>query len=145
GHTVTALYEVVPVGEQVATGTVDELEYQATPGPTAKAKESGDLLMCKLRYKLPDGDTSQLIKQAVADSEGRIGQSKTDFQFAASVAAFGMLLRHSQYAGNMNYGMVLELAEPGLTQDQEGYRAEFLELVKKAQQLSGQQATPPQP
>jgi Ca-activated chloride channel family protein len=139
GHTVTALYEVIPAGEPVNTPSVDELEYQSVGGPTEAAKQSNDLLMLKLRYKQPDGDTSKLMKTPVADSDQKIGQSSADFQFASSVAAFGMLLRHSQYAGTINYGAVLELAQPGLARDSEGYRAEFVELVKTAQRLSGGQ------
>ncbi len=137
GHTVTALYEVIPAGEPTPTPEVDELEYQVVPGPTEAAKQSKDLLTLKLRYKQPDGDVSKLIKTRVADSDQKIGQASKDYQFAASVAAFGMLLRHSPHAAGMNFGAVLELAQPGLATDKEGYRAEFIELVKKAQELSG--------
>jgi len=137
GHTVTALYEVIPAGEPAPTAEVDALEYQVVPGPTEAAKQSSDLLMLKLRFKQPDGDVSKLIKTPVADSDKKIGEASADYQFAASVAAFGMLLRHSPHAAGMNLGAVLELAQPGLANDQEGYRAEFLELVKKAQELSG--------
>jgi Ca-activated chloride channel homolog len=137
GHTVTALYEVIPAGTPVNTPPVDPLEYQGMPGPNDAAKQSNDLLMLKLRYKQPDGAESKLINTTVADSDHRIGQATADFQFAASVAAFGMLLRHSPHAEKMNYGAVLELAQPGLARDEQGYRAEFLELVKAAQSLSG--------
>jgi Ca-activated chloride channel family protein len=137
GHTVTALYEVIPAGEPVATPEVDALEYQSMPGPTEAAKQSKDLLTLKLRYKQPDGDVSKLIKTPVEDSEKKIGEASADYQFAASVAAFGMLLRHSPHATNLTLGAVQELAQPGLSSDKEGYRAEFLDLVKKAQELTG--------
>jgi Ca-activated chloride channel family protein len=149
GHTVTALYEVVPVGAQVASATaeVDPLEYQdppapepkPTPGaeaPVAGAKsKSQDLLMLKLRYKAPDGDTSKLLKYPVVDNTQSIGGAGDDCELAAAVAAFGMQLRHSVYKGTVNYAMILELAESGVGEDKEGYRREFVELVKKAQAL----------
>ncbi|HEY4310313.1 MAG TPA: von Willebrand factor type A domain-containing protein [Pirellulales bacterium] len=137
GHTVTALYEVVPTGAPGVQGdSVDKLEYQSNPTPNVAAAQSNDLLTLKLRYKEPDGSESKLLKFPVADQSQTIAAAGDDFEFAAAVAAFGMLLRHSAHDGTANYGMVLELAEGGLGVDKENYRHEFLELVKQAQTLA---------
>jgi len=158
GHTVTALYEVIPVGAAAtiaAVAGVDPLEYQDPPkapeavttpgpgagapaadGPVAEAKnKSQDLLMLKLRYKLPDGDTSKLLKYPVADKDQSIGAAGDDCELAAAVAAFGMQLRGSAHKGTVNYAMILELAEAAIGEDKEGYRREFVDLVKRAQAM----------
>jgi Ca-activated chloride channel family protein len=140
GHTVTALYEVVPAG---ATGAVapeqpsdvDKLEYQTETQPNEAAARSSDLLTLKLRYKEPEGSESRLLKFPVPDRDQQIGAAGNDFEFAAAVAAFGMLLRNSAHQGAANYSVVLELAQGGLGADKEGYRREFIELVKRAQRL----------
>src|SRR5262249_18394407 len=128
GHTVTALYEIVPAGAGSAPGTpadaspqVDKLEYQSEPQPNLAAAKSNDLLMLKLRYKEPDGDTSKLLKFPVADANQQIAAAGNDFQFATAVAAFGMLLRNSAHKGAATYGSVLELAQASLGADKEGY------------------------
>jgi Ca-activated chloride channel family protein len=136
GHTVTALYEIVPAGTPVPDAATDPLEYQRPVTLTDEARQSQDLLTLKLRYKEPDGDTSQLLKFKVEDSDKSFGQASSDFQFAASVAGFGMLLRGSPYKGNVTYEAVLELATPGLATDPRGYRNEFLSLVEKAAKLT---------
>jgi Ca-activated chloride channel homolog len=115
GHSVTALYEVVPRGD--TTGQ--------------------DLLTLRLRYKQPDGDTSQLMEFALRDSGRSFPQASDDARFAASVAAFGMLLRGSPHLGDAGYEEVLRWAEGGIGYDEDGFRSEFLELVRQAKQLSG--------
>jgi secreted protein with Ig-like and vWFA domain len=136
GHTVTALYEIVPAGETVPAA-VDKSRYDnKTPeqnktipadGVTEDAAKSEELMFVKLRYKLPDEDKSSLLEYPVqAVSKEMSGDS----QFAAAAALFGMLLRGSRYCGNGNYDNVLELATPNTKNDQ--YRKEFIELVKKA-------------
>jgi len=136
GHTVTALYEIVPVGKPIQPG-VDPLKYQPTrPAPDAAA--SDELLTLKLRYKLPQADTSKLIEQPLKDDGRGFAQASKDTQFAAAVALFGMLLRHSEHVGAGNYGAVLEIAESASGDDVTGYRREFVELVKKARQYAGQ-------
>ena len=135
GHTVTALYEIVPAGKDVKLPGVDDLEYQVPARLSEAALESADLLTLKLRYKEPDGDTSKLLKFPVADAETRIGQASDDFQFAAAVAAFGMILRGSQYRGNVSLDAVQEMAQAGIGADEEGYRSEFIALVNKAKTL----------
>ena len=135
GHTVTALYEIVPAGVALDVPGVDPLKYQQ-PGRPTSAASSGELLTLKLRYKEPDGDTSSLLTFPVTDRGRSYAQASADFKFAASVAAFGMLLRDSPYKGTATYDAVLELAGEGAVNDSHGYRAEFIQLVKKAQGLS---------
>ena len=89
----------------------------------------------KLRYKQPDADKSRLLEFPVEDDGKKFGQATTDFKFASSVAAFGMLLRNSKYAGNSTFAAVLEIAESSRGDDKHGYRAEFLEIVLAAQQI----------
>ena len=131
GHTVTALYEVVPAGVDMDLPGVDPLRYQQNPTPS-DAASAGELLTLKVRYKEPDGDTSAKLEFPVRDGDASYASASTDFKFAASVAMFGMLLRNSPYRGTSTYGAVLELADEGRGRDRHGYRAEFLELVGKA-------------
>ena len=132
GHQVTALYEIIPAGVTVPGGKVDALKYQ-TP-TTASGSGSTELCTVKLRFKLPDGETSDRFDIAVNDP-GSDAVGTPEFDFAASVAAFGMLLRNSPHKGQANWNLVLELAKGGLGRDKEGYRAEFVELVKDAQDM----------
>ncbi|MGE3408351.1 MAG: YfbK domain-containing protein, partial [Pirellulales bacterium] len=101
---------------------------------TAAAAE-GDLLTLKLRYKLPDGDTSTLLEFPVKDAGAAYGAASGEFKFAAAVAGFGMLLRRSPFAGNLSFDAVKELATEGKGADPHGYRAEFLDLVARANAL----------
>jgi Ca-activated chloride channel homolog len=137
GHTVTALYEVVPVGAEGGTpvATVDPLRYQGeqTPNDTAA---SGELLTLKLRYKQPEASESQQLAFALTDGGQTFATASPDFRFAAAVAAFGMLLRDSQFKGDASYDTVLDLATAALDDDRDGYRHEFLELVGKAKALA---------
>ncbi len=136
GHTVTALYEVIPAGMPGATGTVDPLKYQRNPELSAAAK-SGEMMTVKLRYKQPTGSKSQLISFPLTDEERSLSQSSADFRFSASVAAFGMLLRNSQHAGDADFAMVRKLAQGALGKDPHGYRREFVQLVDQAARLRG--------
>jgi Ca-activated chloride channel homolog len=96
---------------------------------------SKELLTLKLRYKQPDGDKSRLLEFPVTDNGRRFNNASTDFKFAAAVAEFGMLLRDSEFKGSSSYGAVLELAGEAKGADAEGYRSEFLNLVRKARGL----------
>ncbi|MCL4207192.1 MAG: von Willebrand factor type A domain-containing protein [Pirellulaceae bacterium] len=133
GHTVTALYEIVPTDAagQLSTPPVDDLRYQQRGDLTGEAR-SGELLTLKIRYKQPDGDTSTKLTFPVADLGYRFGQASKDFRFAAAVASFGMLLRNSQHQGNATYASVLEIAAEAAEGDPTGYRQEFLALVRAA-------------
>lgn len=133
GHTVTAMYEVVPIGVRFEPG-IDALRYQTPPRTTA-ASYTDELLTLKLRYKAPTGDTSQLVSTPVKDSNTSWQDANQDFKFAAAVAGFGMVLRRSQNAGGYTMADVLNLATAGIGDDVGGYRTEFLALVRKAQTL----------
>ena len=137
GHTVTALYEIIPAG--VPTNEldgVDALRYQ-TAKKTKKAASAitDELLDIKLRYKQPDGFTSKLLQHPVKDKNTALSNTSPNFRFAAAVASFGMLLRHSQYNGNFGYDDVMQLASQAAGNDMEGYRKEFIQLVQNAGQL----------
>ena len=140
GHTVTALYEIVPANSREDVGTnVDPLRYQL---PTV-VKPSNDLMTVKLRYKEPKGFTSQLITKTVSESEikqayfyNRIPAVSENFRFASAVAEFGLLLRNSQYKGNASYDHVLEQANQARGNDVWGYRSEFIGLIERAKSLN---------
>ncbi len=133
GHTVTALYEIVPAGvEDVKLPEVDEDKYAKQGNSEDDSEISDELLTVKLRYKLPDEDVSTLIEQPVIDRGKNYSESSRDYKFAAAVAAFGMLLRDSKFKGAATYAGVLELGGEGVGKDPHGYRKEFLTLVGKA-------------
>lgn len=139
GHTVTALYEVVPAGKSVNTPGVDPLKYQRPARPGAAA-DSDELLTLKLRYKEPDRETSKLIVTPVVDRGASYARASTDFKFASAVAAFGMILRESPYKGTATFDGVWELAMEGQGRDAEGYREDFLKLVEQAKRISPRRA-----
>lgn len=124
GHTVTALYEIIPVeSKSNYLQPVHQLKYSTNRDTTI----SNELLTVRFRYKKPDGDKSQEIVQVVENETAELSQ---DFKFAAAVALFGLQLRKSQFTNKSNVEDVIKLAESGLSNDKEGYRAEFLRLVK---------------
>ena len=139
GHTVTALYEVVPVGVSrnpaASVPPVDTLKYSANERSTNERSTSSEMLTVKLRYKKPDGDKSDLVECAVTDDSGDFAKASPDFKFAAAVAEFGMILRDSEHKGTGTFGAVLEWANEGKGVDANGYRAGFIELVRKAHTL----------
>jgi Ca-activated chloride channel family protein len=92
----------------------------------------------KIRYKQPDGQTSRLLEFPVKDADRDLAQASADFKFAASVAGYGMLLRQSPHAGTLTWEKVLRLAEQGQGTDPDGYRAEFIDLARRAQALRHQ-------
>ena len=94
-----------------------------------------ELLTLKMRYKAPDGDTSKKLEWAITDDGKAFAAASGDLKFAASVAGFGLLLRNSQYKGNLTYAATLELAQGGIGEDPHGYRKEFLDMVRKAKEL----------
>ena len=131
GHTVTALYEIIPAGSPDEAGTtVDPLKYQQP----AKVQSSGELLTVKLRYKEPDGDTSKLITKVLTHPAAGAVVSGNFIQ-ANAVAEFGMLLRKSQFKGSAKYQNVINALKGLKTEDPDGYRAELLGLVEKAKGL----------
>ncbi len=132
GHSVTALYEVVPTG---VTGTItlreqDSLRYQvpSSDAPRTTAAQN-ELMFVRIRYKTPGEPTSKQVTQPVID--GRSGSASNDFRFAASVAAFGMVLRNSEHKGTATLRSVLEMATTARGEDDGGYRSEFVDMVAR--------------
>lgn len=136
GHTVTALYEIVPVGVEAPTGSVDPLKYQVTEksAPKTKLTDSKELLTVKLRYKNPDEERSNLLEVPVLASSVKANASP-EMKFVMAVAMFGQLLRDSDYKGDATYSQVVDLARQGLEEDPHGYRREFIRLVEATRQL----------
>ncbi len=140
GHTVTALYEVVPVGAkapEAGTGTVNALKYQRPVGTKMFTPESlsGEMLTVNVRYKEPAADESRKLEFPLRDGGARFEDATQDFKFAAAVAGFGMILRESPYKGSATFADVTNWGRQGLNTDAGGYRSEFLGLVEKAQAL----------
>jgi Ca-activated chloride channel family protein len=139
GHTVTALYEVVPYGQKWENPGVDPLKYQQPTAPNEMAG-SDELLTVKLRYKEPTEERSKLLNIGVADRRANLAAASENFRFASAVAAFGMLLRDSRYKADASYKQVLELARASTGGDRQGYRSEFVQLVETARLLSSRRA-----
>jgi Ca-activated chloride channel homolog len=131
GHTVTALYEVVPVGAPRVGRRADPLRYQRRV-ERPEAADGEELLYVKLRYKAPDGRTSRLLEQPVLD---RAGAPSRELTFAAAVAAFGMLLRDSEHKGDATMSEVIAMASRSLGEDPHGDRADFVRLATEARRL----------
>ncbi len=127
GHTVTALYEIIPVGVKSDFYSIDDLKYQ----PLASASgNSRDWLTVKLRYKRPGEMKSRLLEEVVSGAPKASSQTSDDFRWSASVAAFGMLLTESQYLEQFDPDNIIDLARSARGEDPEGYRSEFVNLVK---------------
>ena len=131
GHSVTALYEVVPVGVTVSTSDVDPLKYQRETRPT-RAAASGELLTVKVRYKAPDGDTSRLLTRVVMNTPASMS---ANVGFASAVAEFGMVLRGSPDSGDASVPAAVARARRFRGTDNEGYRGEFIVLAERASLL----------
>jgi Ca-activated chloride channel family protein len=131
GHTVTALYEIVPVGVPFALAG-DSLRYQTISLRSDTKRD--EWLTVQLRYKEPDGTTSRLQTHPVR-VRGRVGEPEGDFRFATAVAGFGMVLRNSEYRGAATLDQVLHLARSAESEDPDGERAEFVRLVESARTL----------
>ena len=129
GHTVTALYEIIPADSQEVTSSVDDLKYQEQT-VKANAYPSEELLTLKLRYKNPQSNVSQLIEQPVVNRSVELNETTNNFRFAAAVAGFGMLLRDSEHKESLTYDAVATLAQEAKGEDLEGYRQEFIRMVE---------------
>jgi len=134
GHTVTALYEIIPVGVRDSfIKTVDPLKYQANNREVADADEnSPEIMTIKLRYKDPVGEVSKLISHPVVDSHMSLVNTSDNFRFSAAVAEFGLLLRDSEYKQQSSFSQVVSLAKSARGKDEHGYRSEFVRLVESA-------------
>jgi Ca-activated chloride channel homolog len=136
GHTVTALYEIIPPGvESDFIAEVDDLKYQkkVQPGKGSDAREIGTV---KLRYKAPDGKKSQKLEIRIPAKAQKLRNSSDNFRWSAAVAEFGLLLRNSAYKGKASYAQLIELAEGAKGPDPHGYRQEFINMAKALQSLA---------
>jgi len=135
GHSVTALYEVIPAVAGIEASEEHKTKYtkkSIDPG----AFETDELLTVRFRYKAPDEDTSRLITRTLVDGEAEFAEASVDFRFAASVAEFGLLLRDSQFRATSSYAQVLDIARGAIGNDEGGYRHEFVRLVEKCRVLA---------
>ncbi len=144
GHSVTALYEIIPAGRAVPGG-VDPLRYQQTAREremvtSEYGEASGELCTVKVRYKEPDGATSRFLETAVRDDARGWRDASMDFRWAAAVAAFGLTLRDSPDRGEADFDLALDLASRARGLDETGHRAEFIALVRSAEKLSARYA-----
>jgi Ca-activated chloride channel family protein len=135
GHTVTALYELIPASAENLPA-VDPLKYQQPDKKPAEAAQSNELMTVKLRYKPLKSDNSVLLDTVVQDSDTALANTSEDFRFAVAVAGYGMLLTGSEQAGSLNWQQVLSWAKEAKGQDEEGYRAEFIRLVESTELLA---------
>lgn len=139
GHTVTAIYELIPVGiESDYLKKVDDLKYQKV-NQSANTDNSNEVLTVKLRYKKPDAEKSILLQEVVKDKHTMLDKTSNNFRFSAAVAEFGLLLRQSDFKGDATYNEVIKMATGAYGKDEEGYRAEFVRLVKTAQRLENRE------
>ena len=139
GHSVTALYEIIPAGAAapITTATTDPLKYQTPPAPASGTltpqSASGELLTVKLRYQRPEGtEPSRLIEVPVKDPGIAWPQASANFRWTAAVAGYGLLLRNSAHAGDLTWETVRRLASGAKGPDPDGFRGEFLQLLEKA-------------
>ena len=144
GHTVTALYEVIPAGvKSEFMESVDKLKYQ-NEMQTTTPPGTEEIMTIKFRYKKPIENKSKLIEHAVIDHEMPVENTSENFRFAAAVAQFGMLLRNSGFKQSASYENAWKLAKTSLGEDKEGYRSEFLKLVRNAETLVQKHSLPNQ-
>jgi Ca-activated chloride channel family protein len=136
GHEVTALYEIVPAGMEndPALATVDPLKYQQAVTPVMQLVDNNELMTVKFRYKDPADSVSKLVTKAVMANESL--RASENLQWSMAVAQFGMLLRGSEYKGAANIDEIIKLANASKGNDSEGYRAEFIRMLKMYSALS---------
>lgn len=141
GHTVTALYEIVPAGQAIDTNSEEGLKYKQVKPATDKAQvakaqvkvdepNSNEMLTVKIRYKRPDADISEKQEFVLTKSEKSFEEASNDFRFASSVALFGMLLRNSEHVKSGSFETVVNIAKKALGEDEKFYRKDFLEMVR---------------
>ena len=132
GHTVTALYEIVPAS--IAKKFDTDLKYQ-TQKPNSKTKFDSELATVKFRYKKPAGDTSNLLVLPIKNKVSKFENTTENFRFSSAVAGFGMLLKNSDYKENLTFEKVEEIAKQAKGTDDNGYRSEFIQLINLAKYL----------
>lgn len=136
GHTVTALYELVPTGLPIPAADVDSLRYQVQH-PRPATRYANEWLTVKLRYKAPDSNESQLLSWKIEEEGISWKKMDADFRFAVAVAGFGQLLRRSEYTAGLSLEDVAKWTKKARGADEEGYRAGFVQLVELAGLLEG--------
>ncbi|HEY8733689.1 MAG TPA: VWA domain-containing protein, partial [Puia sp.] len=135
GHTVTAIYEIIPAGiRNDFFESVDSLKYQHTTKTIAK--KGNEIMTIKFRYKNPDGEKSNMIEHVVADQSLALTETSDNFRFVSAVAQFGMLLRNSDFKQQSSYDKAWVMAKNSLGRDREGYRADFLRLLNEASKIA---------
>jgi Ca-activated chloride channel family protein len=136
GHTVTAIYEIIPVGVQNEFAeSVDPLKYQKKMKPVYSTA-GNEIMNIKFRYKSPDGEKSRLIEHALVYQQQDVNETSVNFRFVSAVAQFGMLLRNSAFKQQSSYDRTYIMAKNSLGKDSEGYRAEFLQLIRHAGRIT---------
>lgn len=140
GHSVTALYEIIPAGADYNNLDIDSLKYQKQH--FENQSNENEILTVKFRYKQPNGSKSILLESVLEASDANFESASNNFRFASAVAAFGMKLRGSESVENMNYTQLMGFARAAKGEDEEGYRAEFIKLVETAQLLDRAEIEP---
>jgi Ca-activated chloride channel family protein len=136
GHTVTAFYEIIPIGvKDRFTNSVDPLKYQKQEKVISN-NSSGEMLTIKFRYKEPNSSISKLSQATVTDKPMNFNRTSSDFRFATAVAEVGMLLRESDFKQASEFPQAIEIARAAKGEDREGYRAEFIKLAESAKLLT---------
>ena len=135
GHSVTAFYEIVPVGVPIELPHVDSLRYQGR-NVSRDSSYADELMLLKLRYKPPSDTTSVLRILPIHSRLLRFGQTTADFRFATAVVEFAMVLRDSPFKGKASFDALIDRAQGSLGKDPEGYRAEFVRLARLAKDLT---------
>ena len=136
GHTVTALYEIIPAGiKDSFAASVDPLKYQKS-APVIISTSANELMTVKFRYKDKNSSVSKMKLVTINDSPGTFSAVTADFRFAAAVAEFGMLLRDSHFKQKSSFGQAISIAKAARGEDNEGYRSEFVRLAESARLLS---------
>jgi Ca-activated chloride channel family protein len=133
GHTVTALYELVPPEKLAPADPAEHPEF-VKPAEVARP-EANESFIVRLRWKKPEGDTSVERSYPVTDDGRDYAKATDDFKFATAVTSFALVLRDSKYKGTATLDAALELADSSKGEDRSGYRAEFLEIIRKAKAL----------
>ncbi len=133
GHTVTALYEIVPKDSKEQLTNIDELKYQNITEDVISDAYHEEVLTIKFRYKKPKENKSELVSKVLYNNNTKLTEANKDCQFSIAVAQFGMLLRNSKYKGNVTYDSIITLAKAAKGEDDNGYRAEFIRMVEMAE------------
>jgi Ca-activated chloride channel homolog len=133
GHSVTALYEIVPTNVKFHGSSIDKLKYQKNQSD--KKTLSKELMTVKLRYKKPEGNTSKLLEIAVPNKSVSFENSSNSLKWASAVATFGMILREDKDIGEVNMSWIINLSKQSLGEDRHGHRQEFIELVELAKEV----------